>query len=199
MATTRRRGTEPRSSHNLFFALWPDDGLRGRMASAAAHLRETHAPHGRWINARRYHLTVIFLGHHATLPESLIAAALSAGDAVRVPSFDFTLDIAGSFPNRSIPWWLGSRSPVSGLLALRSALLDGMRAAAAPVREDTDHVTHVTILRDADRSLATTPIDPITWPVRDFALIASSLGGTASYDVLRRWPLASTVSPDGAR
>jgi len=199
MATTRRRGTEPRSSHNLFFALWPDDALRGRMASAAAHLRETHAPHGRWINARRYHLTVIFLGHHARLPESLIAAALSAGDAVRVPSFDFTLDIAGSFPNRSIPWWLGSRSHVPGLVALRTALLDGMRAADAPVRENTDHVAHVTILRDANRSLATTPIDPIAWPVHDFALIASSLGVTASYDVLRRWPLAGAVSPDGAR
>ena len=199
MATMRRRGAEPRSSHNLFFALWPDDALRERLTSAAAHLRETHAPHGRWINARRYHLTLIFLGHHASLPESLVAAALSAGDAVRVSSFDFTLDIAGSFPNRSIPWWLGSRSHVPGLLALRTALLDGMRAADAPVREDTDHVAHVTILRDADRSLATTPIDPIAWPVHDFALIASSLGVTASYDVLRRWPLAGAVSPDGAR
>jgi RNA 2',3'-cyclic 3'-phosphodiesterase len=199
MATTHRRGAAPRSSHNLFFALWPGDALRERMASAAAELRETHAPHGRWIDARRYHLTLIFLGHHATLPESLVAAALSAGDAARVPSFDFTLDIAGSFANRSIPWWLGSRSHVPDLVALRESLLNGMRAADAPVRENADHVAHMTILRAAERGLSTTPIDPIAWPVRDFALMASSLGGSASYEVLRRWPLVDGPAAHGER
>jgi 2'-5' RNA ligase len=188
MATTR---AEPRSSHTLFFALWPDDALRERIASIATHLGDTRAPRGRWINARRYHLTVIFLGHHATLPEPLVAAALSAGDAARVAPFEFALDVAGSFPNRSIPWWLGSRSHVPGLLALRAALLDGMRATGAPVREDAAHVAHVTILRDADRGLAPQPIDPIAWPVRDFALIASSLGGAPRYEILRRWVLAA--------
>jgi RNA 2',3'-cyclic 3'-phosphodiesterase len=199
MATTRHGGTGARSSHNLFFALWPDDALRERIASAAAHLRETRTPRGRWIAARRYHLTVIFLGHHAALPEPLVAGALAAGDAVRVAPFDFALDVAGSFANRSIPWWLGCKSHVAGLFALRSALFDGMRAAGVQVWEDTAHVAHVTILRDADRGLPTTPIEPADWAVREFALIDSTLGAGASYEVLRRWPLEDSPAPASAR
>ncbi len=195
MATTHRHGTEPRSSHNLFFALWPDDALRERIASAAAHLRETHAPNGRWINARRYHLTVIFLGHHAVLPESLVVGALAAGDAARIAPFDFELDVAGSFANRSIPWWLGCATHVPGLLALRAALHDGLRSARVAVREHAEHVAHVTILRDADRGLSTTRIEPIAWPVREFALIDSALDGAGGYEVLRRWPRGGPLEP----
>jgi len=193
MATTRRHGAELRASHNLFFALWPDDELRERIAAAAAHLRETHAPHGRWINARRYHLTALFLGHHAALPESLVAGALAAGDAARVAPFDFELDVAGSFANRSIPWWLGCRAQVPELLALRAALHDGLRSAGVSVREETAHVAHVTILRDANRNLPPTSIEPIAWPVRDFVLIDSAPNSPTGYEVLRHWSL---VSPD---
>lgn len=178
------------ASHNVFFALWPDDALRARIACAATHLRETQAPHGRWIDARRYHLTLLFLGRVSELAHPLVNAALAAGDAARVAPFDFALDIAGSFANRSIPWWLGTRSHGSVLHALRSALLEGLTAARSPVREDTAYVAHVTILRDADRPLAPTPMAPMAWPVRDFALIASSLGGAASYEILRAWPLS---------
>jgi 2'-5' RNA ligase len=177
------------ASQNLFLALWPDDALRERIARAAAKLRETHAPRGRWTDARRYHLTLIFLGRIPVSAVPLVDAALAAGDAARAAPFEFALDTAASFPNRGIPWWLGCRAPAPGLRALRASLLDGMRAAGAPVREDTAHVAHVTILRDADRALAPIPIDPIPWRVRDFALIASTLGGAARYDVLRRWPL----------
>jgi RNA 2',3'-cyclic 3'-phosphodiesterase len=176
------------ASQNLFFALWPDDALRERIAAAAASLRETQRPGGRWIDARRYHATVIFLGRIAAR-NPLLDAALAAGDSAREGGFDLTLDTAASFDNRSIPWWLGSRSPVPGLAALRCALLDGLRAAGSPIREDHPHVAHVTILRDVERVLAPTPIDPIAWPVREFALIASALGGAASYELLRRWPL----------
>ena len=201
MATTHRSGAESRSSHTLFFALWPNAGLRERIASAAAQLRESQAPRGRWIGAHRYHLTVVFLGRHAVLPEALVASALAAGDAARVAAFDFELDLAGSFANRSIPWWLGCRSHVPGLGALRAALLDGLRAARVPVDEDTGHVAHVTILRDADRVLPTTPMDPIRWRVREFALIDSAMNARSGYDVLRRWSLGGELvsSVDSAR
>lgn len=183
------------ASHNLFFALWPGDALRERIASAAARLRETHAPHGRWTSASRYHLTVIFLGRVSARSDPLVEAALAAGDSARAGAFDVTLDIAGNFPNRSIPWWLGSKSDVPGLLALRIVLLDALREADFSIREDAPHVAHVTILRDADRTLASTAIDPIAWPVRDFVLIASALGGGSGYEVLRRWPLAGSSGP----
>ena len=90
-------------SHNLFFALWPDDDVRERIASAAQQLKKTHAPRGRWIKPHRYHLTLRYLGEHAALPDSLLAACHAAGDAVRAASFRFALDTAASFANRKIP------------------------------------------------------------------------------------------------
>ena len=62
-------------SHNLFFALWPDDDVRARIASAARQLKKAHAPRGRWIEPHRYHLTLRYLGAHATVPDALLAAA----------------------------------------------------------------------------------------------------------------------------
>jgi 2'-5' RNA ligase len=180
-------------SHNLFFALWPDDNVRERIASAAAHLKSSHGPRGRWTRADRYHLTLRFLGTHATLPESLLAAATAAGDAVRTPAFGFALDQAGSFRNRDIPWWLGCRAMPAGLDALWNALAEALVANGAPPEERARRVAHVTIFRDADRTLGDEPIEPIPWPVRDFVLVDSELGGAARYTILKRWPLGHST------
>jgi 2'-5' RNA ligase len=178
-------------SHNLFFALWPDDDVRERIASAARRLKEAHAPRARWIKADRYHLTLRFLGTHATLPASLLAAANVAGDAVRASAFDFALDRAGSFRNRDIPWWLGCRAMPAGLDALWDALAGALDANGIADEERSRRVAHVTIARDADRVLHDEAIAPIEWPVRDFVLVDSRLGAASAYTILRRWPLAS--------
>jgi 2'-5' RNA ligase len=180
-------------SHNLFFALWPDDDVRERIASAARRLEETHAPHGRWIGPHRYHLTLRYLGAHATLPEPLLATAHAAGDAVRTRAFEFALDIAGSFRNRDIPWWLGCREIPAGLHALWNALADALSANGAGAEEHVKRVAHVTLLRDADRRLADESIEPVAWPVHEFVLIDSVIGGASSYTILRRWPLAGVT------
>jgi len=178
-------------SHNLFFALWPDDDVRERIASAAQCLRKTHAPRGRWIRSHRYHLTLRFLGEHATLPDPLIAACRAAGDTVRAPPFSFSLDAAGSFANRKIPWWLGCHGMPDALDALWSALAEGLRANGIAPDEPAPRVAHVTVLRDADRRLAAERIDPIDWAVGDFVLVDSTLGPEPAYAILQRWPLGA--------
>ena len=176
-------------SHNLFFALWPDDDVRERIASAAERLKETHAPRGRWIRRDRYHMTLRYLGAHATLPQPLLAAAHAAGDAVRAPPFDFALDEAGSFRNRDIPWWLGCAAMSPSLDALFGALADALTGNGIAREEHAKRVAHVTILRDADRPLAREPIEPIPWPVHELVLVDSVIGGAATYTILRRWSL----------
>ena len=176
-------------SHHLFFALWPDDDTRERIASAAEQLKRTHAPRGRWIRPHRYHLTLRFLGEHATLPDPLIAACRAAGDAVRAPPFSFALDAAGSFANRKIPWWLGCHAMPDALDALWSALALHLRAHGIAPNEPAPRVAHVTILRGADRRLAIERIDPIEWAVGEFVLVDSALGAAPSYTILQRWPL----------
>jgi RNA 2',3'-cyclic 3'-phosphodiesterase len=179
----------PRVSHNLFFALWPDAVVRAQIDAAARRLKQVHAPAGRWIKPHRYHLTLHFLGEHATLPADLVAAACAAGDGVRAPAFDFTLDIAASFANRKIPWWLGCRELAPGLAALWESISAGLRASGYGIRDELDLAAHVTVLRDAARALPATPIAPIEWAVGEFVLIDSLLGPESSYTVLRRWVL----------
>jgi 2'-5' RNA ligase len=175
--------------HNLFFALWPDADVRARIDAAARRVKEDHAPRGRWIKPHRHHLTLHYLGEHADLPEELVATACAAGDRVRASAFDFALDIAGSFANRRIPWWIGCSETAPELSALWDGISAGLRTHGHPIPDGTDLVAHVTILRDADRILPPTPIAPIKWPVGEFVLIDSLLGPGAGYTILRRWPL----------
>ena len=177
-------------SHHLFFALWPDADVRARIDATAGHLKKQHAPSGRWIKPHRYHLTLRYLGEHASIPESLVAAALAAGDRIDLRWFDLDLDVAGSFANRSIPWWLGCTDVPQGLAALWEGIAIGLAAHGHPQRDDVDPVAHVTILRDADRRLPTTPVAPIAWRIDEFVLIDSLLGPQAGYTILRRWPLS---------
>jgi 2'-5' RNA ligase len=178
-------------SHNLFFALWPDDDVREQIASASQHLKRTHAPRGRWIRPHRYHLTLRFLGEHSTLPDPLIAACRAVGDGVRAPPFSFALDMAGSFANRRIPWWLGCHAMPDALDALWSALAESLRANGIVADEPAPRVAHVTILRDADEPLPPERIEPIDWTVGDFVLVDSALGAEPGYAILQRWPLGA--------
>jgi 2'-5' RNA ligase len=178
-------------SHNLFFALWPDDAVRERIASAAQHLKKMHAPRGRWIRPHRYHLTLRFLGGHPTLPGPLLAACHAAGDAVRAAPFSFALDVAGSFANRRIPWWLGCQAMPATLDRVWDGLAQALRENGIANDEPTPRVAHVTLLRDADRPLAAERIAPIAWPVSELVLIDSLLGAASSYTILRRWPLGT--------
>lgn len=187
MRYTRAPGARPFRGvvHHLFFALQPDAATRERMANAAQDLKRAHAPHGRWIDPKRYHMTLCFLGRHEALPEGLVSKALAAGDRIDAAPFDFALDAAGSFANRSIPWWLGCHAPSRDLDALAQAIATGLASRDGEPR----FVAHVTVLRDADRRLASTGIEPIPWRAAEFVLIDSVLGGTSRHDVLRRWPL----------
>lgn len=192
MQPARSHGFERRSpssvSHNLFFALQPGDEIRAQIEAAAQRLKSEHPASGRWVKPHRYHLTLRYLGAHSTLPETLVSAASACGDRVRVPAFAFALDIADSFANRSIPWWVGCREMPPGLDALWDALSKNLdaRGFSAPAE---DRAPHVTILRDAGRLLPTAPIEPIAWPVAEFVLVDSLLGPQASHTVLRRWRL----------
>ncbi|MGH8171929.1 MAG: RNA 2',3'-cyclic phosphodiesterase [Rhodanobacteraceae bacterium] len=183
-------GSPPtRTSHNLFFALWPSDAVRAAIAAAARQLRSELAPTGRWLAPRRYHMTLHFLGNHAALPAELVARALAAGDAVNISPFEFALDIAGSFRNRTIPWWFGSNEAPSELHDVSAALASAFPPQGVEAVGESEFVPHVTVLRDARIPLARRAIAAIDWPVDDFVLVDSRLGADPDYSILRRWSL----------
>jgi 2'-5' RNA ligase len=175
---------------NLFFALQPADEVRAAIGLEAERIARTLAPRGRWIRPHRYHLTLHFLGTHEDLPEALVAAALAAGDRVRMQPFGLALDRAGSFANPRIPWWIGCAHKPGNLAELHGQIAAALRVDGCRVRDENELVAHVTILRDADCKLPPTPIEPIAWPVGEFVLIDSLLGPESRHAVLRRWPLS---------
>jgi 2'-5' RNA ligase len=176
--------SRPADGHRLFFALWPDDTVRGALARAADGVGAFAS--GRRVPDDKLHLTLHFLGGWPDTPEDVIRAASTAAATVEAGMFHLVVDRAGGFHGARVGWLAPSGN--SGLDALWSGLgraLDdaGVRRRAHP------HVSpHVTVRRDIRERLREASIDPVSWPVDAFVLVHSHDG---RYDVLSSWALAS--------
>lgn len=175
--------------HRLFFALVPDEALRARMAQATADLVAAQPGAGRRLRPRRYHMTLRFLGGFDALAPSLLDSLRASADGLRAARFTFHLDRAGSFRNRSVPWWLGCAELPPGLAALQGALEQALQGSGVPLAAAPAFVPHVTVVRDADRPLQTRPIEPLEWPVTAFSLVHSDATAGHAYTRLSSWPL----------
>jgi len=174
-------------ARRLFFALWPEARVRAGLVRAVDGLLEGHPRAGRRVNPERYHLTLQFLGEIA--PDAWDATLARVGGAaatVRSAAFELVLDEAGSFGGARV-WWLGTTHAPDGLRVLWQALDEALRAVGQPLRAEHGFSPHLTVLRDARRRLAPTPVAPVRWPVADFVLVDSQ--PPAPYKVLARWPL----------
>lgn len=178
--------------HNrLFFALWPDEVTRAACAEAARDLRLRMQPDGYLLRPERYHLTLPYLGDH--VPPALEAAALKVAQLVSLPPFTLTLDQAGSFRNRDVPWYLAARETPPELTLLHDHLRDALRAAGVTV-EKMRFSPHLTVMRNVSIALPLTQVKPVTWAVKEFVLIRSVLHRQpAEYQVLGRWPLEGVM------
>ncbi|RNF85264.1 RNA 2',3'-cyclic phosphodiesterase [Montanilutibacter psychrotolerans] len=175
-----------RGVQRLFFALWPDEATRMAIHAEAMRLQQARAPGGRWIDRHRYHMTLQFLGDFASVPPSLMGAALAAGGHVRAPAFEFVLDVAGSFGKL---WWLGCDAMPDGLALLWQQLGAALESQGVRPRSEHGLTPHVTVMRHGDRALRATPIAPLPWAVSRFVLIRSEQGARNAYDLLGQWPL----------
>lgn len=184
--------TEPETAR-VFFALWPDEALRGALAKASV---EMHARHGgRRTRPDSIHLTLVFVGRVEArrIPELLAMAA-----AIRVASFDTGFDVAECWRHNHIGC-LGAAQVPETLLELVRELEAGLQALDISF-DRRPYKPHITLLRNADcRKEAADSgglgkknpaLEPIRWPARDFVLVKSSLRSEgARYEELGRWPL----------
>lgn len=160
----------------LFFALWPDEALRARLAA--------HRPtQGRPVPVANLHVTLLFLGTVGAAARS----ALEQGAAeIHAPAFELVLDRCGHWARAGI-CWLGASQVPDALQSLHEALRALAQGLEIPL-EHRRYAPHVTLARRAPRH-PVQAIAPIAWPVRDFVLVRSRTGGDSStYEVLRRWP-----------
>ena len=176
--------------HRLFFALLPDERIRGRMLHAADQLRSVHNPQGTWTSPDRLHLTLFFLGDYPVLHSDMVDLAVTATETVRVSEFVISLDNAVSFAGKTPPWVLRCAEPSGSLQEFWSSLGTALTAVGFRFPPEPRFVQHVTLLRHADKALSPTAIEPIGWPVRDFVLMHSETGQRRRYSTLQRWPLS---------
>ena len=165
----------------LFFALWPDEGVRAQLARWA---RELHAAcGGRLMRSENLHLTLAFLGN---VEDAGVAAVERAAAAVVPRAYSLTLDQPGYWKHNRIAWAGAAVVPPE-----LEALVAGLRAALANARVDFDpkaFVSHVTLLREASEPRAMPALPPIEWKPDSFALVRSVAQPRGSgYEVRQSW------------
>jgi RNA 2',3'-cyclic 3'-phosphodiesterase len=173
-------------NRRLFFALWPTDAVRARLAAEV----QAYATLGRPIADRNLHVTTVFLG---AVPEDRVERVREAAESTQ------KLTLGGKFMLHleRIEFWRRSnlicltaeRAPPE-LLAIVDGLRAGLRERGFELRDHDTFRPHVTLLRDVARGPAAAAVAPLQWPVESFALVESQVGQRGSeYAVLDQWSL----------
>ena len=167
-------------TQRLFFALWPDEALRSRLAVL---LRSPGQVDGRAVALENLHLTLAFLGN--LLPEQR-QCMVAWANAMAWQPFELILDRFGHWPAPRVAW-LGPTQWPAELDALVASLAEGMRHCG--LKPDPHPYTpHITLLRKARSQPRNSSSLPIHWPVSSLVLCESCSGSQGvTYRVLRRW------------
>lgn len=170
-------------NRRLFFALWPGEAVRARLAAEV----QTYAGLGRAIAARNLHVTVVFLG---AVPVERIDDVHAAAKMTRGGKFLLHLERMEFWRRSHLLALIAERTP-SELQALADALRSRLRERGFELRDHETFRPHVTLVRDVEREPVAPGVAPVEWPVESFALVESQVGQRGSeYTVLHEWPLA---------
>jgi 2'-5' RNA ligase len=166
------------ATRRLFYALWPDPGLRDRAAGLAAGFGITQ---GRAVDPANYHLTLRYLGSvPATLWPGL--EALGAAVAAQAQALSLRLDTVELWERPRVLVLGASRVPPA-LAGLVETLEAGVRHLGCPP-EPRPYRPHLTLRREmrvAPERLASPGLD---WDA-DALVLCESVGG--AYPVRARW------------
>ncbi len=172
-------------SRRLFFALWPDEALRHRLAE----WQRTHLPLGvQPTHPADLHLTLHFLGQ---VDEARVAALSALGDDLPGEAFTLRLDRLGHWPKPRV-LWVGPSVVPSALHVLHHRLGENLHALGFRL-DSRPWQAHVTLARKVSLSPEGLSFVPIAWPVREWALVESRPGDRPLYHPLARWRLPATV------
>ena len=169
----------------LFFALWPDAALRRQLGALAGTLAQR--AHGNAVPEAKAHMTLAFLGE---VPVERSPAVCDAASRVEGEGFELVLDEVGSFRAAKVAW-AGSSRGHPALIALQSSLAHEL-ATEGFALESRPFAAHVTLVRRAASPIGRAGIEPMTWRVRDFALVASDTG-RGTYEVGKTWELGARL------
>ncbi|MBS0510897.1 MAG: RNA 2',3'-cyclic phosphodiesterase [Proteobacteria bacterium] len=177
----RDSGTSPQ---RVFFALWPDERVATALHACA---RRIHAQTGgRLMQRDSLHLTLAFLGDQ---PPERVDTLRELAATLQGEVFQLQLSRAGAWQRGRIVWG-GPEATPQALAALAEGLAAALRAQGFEV-EARPFAAHVTLVRNGRQPPPREIDPPVSWPVGEFALMRSHLGGEgARYECIGRWPLS---------
>ena len=165
----------------LFFALWPDDGVRAQLAHWSRELYS--ACGGRAIHPENLHVTLAFLGG---VEDARVAQVERAAGEVAPRAARLVLDQPGYWKHNRIAW--AGASIVPGELDVLVAELRSALARSQIGFDSKGYISHVTLLREAREPKAMPALEPIEWRLDGFALVQSvTLPRGSRYEIRKSW------------
>lgn len=170
-------------TRRLFFALWPDEGVRRYLQQLQKTLDLTAG--GRLLHKADLHITLQYLGQVREEQLDCVSAAAS-----RVAVCPFRLEIAGvSHWRRSRVVWAGLAGIPDELRELVHQLGEQLTPCGFPP-EDRRYKPHVTLARKVKAAGNVEPTGGASWQVQDFVLVESHTDGRVpSYVPVARFRL----------
>ena len=163
----------------LFFALWPDNAVRDRLAEVAGLLPMNT---GRRVPPDNFHITLVFLGN---VQEQVVPELDAAAERLRQHGFSLQIDRCGWWKRAKVAWLAPAYTP-GPLLDMVEQINLLSRTAGLSV-DKRDYNPHLTIAR----KVTGLTFEPIQWDIKDFHLIESVTHQQgARYQVIRSWPLS---------
>ena len=166
----------------LFFALWPEESVKAKMAGWARRAQERTG--GRLMHPDNLHLTLAFLGD---TPADQVERIKAAAARVSPRTFDWELDTVGHWNHNHIVW--AGTTAVSEPLALLVTELRTALMQAEIVFDAKAFVPHITLVRNARHVAVLPDWKPLRWRVNGFALVKSVRTDEGSrYVNAAEWP-----------
>ncbi|NJO15744.1 MAG: RNA 2',3'-cyclic phosphodiesterase [Thioploca sp.] len=172
-------------TERLFFALYPNEMIFSHLSQLSQVITDTQGIMGKIIPPVNWHITLAFLGD---INKATKQCLQQVATTVKSDRFDLSLDQLGYWPKTQI-LWLGASQTPELLTQLVTQLTIALQSCGYHPEKRPFHA-HITLIRKANRIKDLPSITPITWSVRDFCLVRSTLTtGGAHYEIITRWAL----------
>jgi 2'-5' RNA ligase len=183
-----RRKFGSSQKERIFFACLPDAQTAARIHAFAEARKREHGLEAALILPEHLHVTLFHLGDWGAFPEEVVRLAKEAAAQVETAPFDVAFTRAESFRNRTGVHPFVLTGDIAPWQVLHAALGSALKRVGLGGATQGEFRPHVTLAYDKLR-IKPSAIEPVSWTVRDFALVHSLLGKT-THNHLGRWSLS---------
>lgn len=166
---------EPKENggHHVFFAILVENPINALLATKRISFRRELGVRGTPIPEGHIHISLVSLGHHQRRPDVLIDIACRIGSLIQAKPFEVCLDRLSAFGGGALVLRSSDHSPaLQHFWRNLTAVIDD-----SPLKPFVTNSVepHVTLLRDRQNvpKVREQFVEPISWTVRNFALIHS--------------------------